>query len=713
MSPAFSSPDYFTMMQQCTNDEHMPNGLSIGQMNNFHEQRQFPGMPVVHNLPGPAQYSSFGAQHQPQPEFFDSPQELNRRTMTQEQFDAMGNDMVPDVGSYDILQSGFLAGSHNLLYGGQPYQDHEGKQQDAFMFPQNIAAPLSSYDSTIPSSVSEQSTCAFPSSTSVQEHGSTSANSSEWADSRSSSVSASQMEDSAMHMSAAQQHSAVTTSQWQPGQSVPVDFNARMQEFRQVAQARHPPQLHHTLEHPLAFPSDEAFVRRDSSTSLLAQSMSNIGLQTPQQQQTANFKTPAPPSSIATRRQRPRPAALGLASLRSQSYSGASQPGSPGQAQQLALTPGSQPLRRIRSSNVVNGVAQGRISKPVPGPAQRSPLAWSFAEAANSPKVNRHASQSTTNLAPPTPMSPFEFPRHEQPRQQLAQWHSASGHAIRQPSITEGEEQMLAFVPSGTMRTDDFSSPPQTPMYYQQNFAQHRVGNQVITENTPPQSAPASQSCFPTSNVAMCQPSMHMPSHSQPQVQAQQHMQAITPAQRQQYMNVMVPEPRIQVPSASFAQGQDFAVPTSNMSSDIPMHFIHGAPIVNEQGELVMAFPQQSHVHHQAHQQHQQHQEPIVAQLSTQHPTYPPLAGLPTMQVSAQPTKQQGPPAQAAEFFVHEYSPPQEMKRAATPRKAVDAGPRNYTFANQGPEHFERGKKGGEAKFSTNASSSPASSSTS
>jgi hypothetical protein len=51
-------------------------------------------------------------------------------------------------------------------------------------------------------------------------------------------------------------------------------------------------------------------------------------------------------------------------------------------------------------------------------------------------------------------------------------------------------------------------------------------------------------------------------------------------------------------------------------------------------------------------------------------------------------------PAQP-ELFVHEYQPPADVKRAATPRKvpSADAGPKNYTFANQTPEHFEKGKK--------------------
>ena len=70
-------------------------------------------------------------------------------------------------------------------------------------------------------------------------------------------------------------------------------------------------------------------------------------------------------------------------------------------------------------------------------------------------------------------------------------------------------------------------------------------------------------------------------------------------------------------------------------------------------------------------------------------------------------------PQPQPEFFVHEYTPPADLKRAATPRSKLPAvefvgaggaahglglggsatgGPKSYTFAHSGPEHFE-GKK--------------------
>ncbi|THX48983.1 hypothetical protein D6D11_05853, partial [Aureobasidium pullulans] len=41
------------------------------------------------------------------------------------------------------------------------------------------------------------------------------------------------------------------------------------------------------------------------------------------------------------------------------------------------------------------------------------------------------------------------------------------------------------------------------------------------------------------------------------------------------------------------------------------------------------------------------------------------------------------------DFFVHEYSPPRDVKLSSTPRKVVETGPKNYTFANHGPEYYE------------------------
>ena len=710
VSPAFSSPDYYHMMQQCTADDDQSNALGISQMSHYQEHGQVPasvplGPQFANSMSEAEQLRNLNYPHEMPDDMFDSPQELNRRTLTQDQFDAIAQNggMMQEAGDFnqDVLAQMFPGLSNG-----------DSKQQLNFEFPASMEAPQSSYDSTIPSTMSETSAHAFPSSTHMQDHASLSASSSEWNDSRSSSLSIQHHDETFARIPGHQQQTPASTSTWQPGQSVPVDFNALSQEFRQVAQtaqARQSPQTYHQHEQPLAWPADEAYQRRDSQTStMLAQQMGNVGIHTPQSQQPGTFKSPAPPSSIAARRQRQRPAPLGLASMRSQSYSGAMQPGSPSQSlqQHHNLTPG-QPLRKIKSSNMINGVAQGRVQKSMPGSAQRSPLSWTFADAMNSPKAARHvSSQSGSNLAPPTPMSPNEFQRSEQARH-MHHWQSSASRVGRQASISETDlEHGLPYVSAAPAPPQNFSSPPHTPLYHQQQFMHHRVGNNVILENTPPQSAPASQQCFPSS--AFNPPPQPMHQHPPPP-----QMQAYVHPQQHQMMHPMGPEQQYQMAQMSMPPNQHFTITTAPPPQEMPVQFApHGIPVVNAQGQLqMMAVPQNMQFVQPSMPHSQPQQQPQPVQMHTppniQYPFVSTSSPSPVGQVMAQPPKVVQPTA--SEFFVHEYNPPPDVKRAATPRKAVDSGPKNYTFANQTPEHFEKGKKGADAKGSSTNGNSPAS----
>lgn len=715
-SPAFPSADYFQMMSDTT--DQPSHGANVDQMDSMNEQA-LDGLPLAANHGPHDQYHHSALPHSIPRHMFDSPQELNRRTLTQEQFDAFAvQGGEPNMaGQFDALQNGF-AGDTELF--SQVFPDVNQmslKQPDAFHLPFATSAPMSSNDSSVPSSLSEQS--MFPASSNMQER-TMSATSSEWPDSRGSSVSTSHHQDHHFHhhhhhhQLAPQQHQhqhqqpVASSSQWQPGQSVPVDPNQLQQQFREAAQLQQQrqqqmQQIQAVNEQPLAWPSDEAYLRRDSqSGSLLAQQMSSFAIQTPQPPSTATFKSPAPlgeaGGSIAARRQRPRPAALGLASLRSQSHSGAVQPSSPGQQQQVQnLAPGQQ-LRRIRSSNVINGVAQGRVMKSTPGSAQRSPLNFTFAETMGSPKAVRHASTSSSgNLAPPTPMSPSEgqIPRQEPTRSQFPPWQPNSNQFGHHASISETDtEHSQSNVP--------VNSPPHTPMYQPKAHEAHRFApgpscNPVITENTPPQSAPAAQQTFPTDLFAM------------PQYQTQnQHFVPSQQQQQQQFINA--PEQQFHAPAATYAPAQHFQPVTSR---HVPMQFSNGVPVVDAQGNLTLAFPAPTPVQQMPFIPHtmpsaqttHHHQTPQGL-----HYNFMTTAGVsPSMQVTAHLPKRPSQPAD--EFFVHEYSPPQDLKRSATVRKSpADTAPKNYTFANQGPEHFERkAREAQDAKTSGTASSSPAS----
>lgn len=713
-SPGFvdTASQYHTMMGHWSTEQRAPNGLGISHaqsgQHDISSQAQYHAL----STPSPA-FGAYGGAAHLNADMFSSQEELNRRTLTQEQFDAMERNggMMNGYGAFEDFASSFN-GDHATMDTVFPgFGDF--KQQHA-MNHYPIGAPMTSYDSTIPSNVSAESLPIFPSSTQMQTYANISAASSEWSESRSSSI----HEAAASHVPV--QHQPASTSQWQPGQSVPVDATQQQEEFRQVA-AR----ASQTRPSPQHSYSEDTFARRGSSASLV-QSMGDIGIQTPPQAQGGTFKSPAPPSNIAARRQRaPRPAALGVAALRSQSHSGLVPQASPVQTQQQQqFNPVDHPLRRIRSSNQIGNI--GRVMKSTPGSAQRSPLNYTFADAMNSPHAMRHAS---SNLAPPTPLSPKESTEMTDAGQ-LQQWQSVFGSANRQVSITETEaehaQSYQAVAPlSAQMWT---TSPPHTPMYHQHQFVQSRINGHPIVENTPPQSAPASQTCFQSNAFAI----PHAPAHAQPvqtqtvpvpQVPSQPLVPqqiAVASAHQAQQAHFMNSDAKFQVPNVAFAPVQTAGMPVvSTPQQEMAFHFSHGVPIADANGNIDFIFPSttpampahfiaqtpQTQGHTPPQQYQHMHTPPQV--------TYPFVAS-----TGSSPSSQgTGPLKAQAELFVHEYSPPDAVKRAATPRKGpIDTVPRNYAFANTGPEHFEekKGKKSdGSSKDSSSASSStsPASSS--
>jgi hypothetical protein len=245
--------------------------------------------------------------------------------------------------------------------------------------------------------------------------------------------------------------------------------------------------------------SDDAYTRRNSSTSNLASNIEAIHIRngTPDE-----FNQPNQPSSIAARRQR-RPVNLNSTAMRSSSYT----PGMP--------SPGFNPdhtLRRIRSSGIPN--AAGRIQKPQPGSAQRSPMAISFSEAAASPKFARAFSSSSTttlgqsgNLAPPTPLTPQEMGFYWQSNPAIRN-HSAMPEQSSPESVNtawSAEPQSAGIFAKG-------ASPPSTPLDLQR-INQARLANESLYRDSPPQSAPATQQNFPRTSY-MLPPQLRTGHHS-------------------------------------------------------------------------------------------------------------------------------------------------------------------------------------------------------
>ncbi|KAF9740953.1 hypothetical protein PMIN06_011613 [Paraphaeosphaeria minitans] len=245
---------------------------------------------------------------------------------------------------------------------------------------------------------------------------------------------------------------------------------------------------------------DEVFTRRNSSTSNLASNIEAIHIQTPE-----GFRSPTQ-SSIAARRQK-RPATLNANSFRSASYSG-SMP-SPGNNNNNS----DHTLRRIRSSGIGN---PGRVQKPQPGSAQRSPMSLTFSEAASSPKFQRTLSSSSIttvglggSMAPPTPQTPNEPGR-------FPYWQSNPTIRTSMPDHSSPESMAASWAmeQAGSFMGE---SPPSLEAA---QLHQARLGGDMYRD-TPPQSAPATQQGFPRQNM-MQPPRIRAACHSSTDLTLQQ-----------------------------------------------------------------------------------------------------------------------------------------------------------------------------------------------
>jgi hypothetical protein len=452
----------------------------------------------------------------------------------------------------------------------------------------------------------------------------------EWSDDRKMSLPVDSPLESVDPIPHSQSMSSDATPTWQSAQLM--DHPLVLQQGFYSHQNPSAPSLSPRDQSEFASPGEldlpnEAFARRNSSASALADSMSTVDITT-QQSADSNASQPAHPSSIAARRQKNRPANLGPAALRSASYS-VGMPGSPGANQAAAPD---QALRRIRSS-VAN---LGRVSK-VAASGQRSPLNYSFAEATASPKYARHASNysvstvssgplsaTSNSLVPPTPQTPSDFAR-------FPSWQS---HGVVKTYPPNGDMNGSAYAGESFHNGLylNVSSPPDTPSDAD-HFAQFRAHNcarqQALYHDTPPQSAPASQLAFaPTSIVP----------------QSQSMTQSMS-GDKSSHIR------RPSLPDGSF-----------NLDSQ-PMW--PAVPMFNNTGDLQMSNPMQFNAQN-------------IPQFTPQ-PIHPTMHGYPGS-LSESLVKN--------EFAVHHYSPPQGASSTPSPPKS-DSLPKLYHFANTGPSDFE------------------------
>ncbi|KAF2472130.1 uncharacterized protein BDR25DRAFT_18609 [Lindgomyces ingoldianus] len=367
---------------------------------------------------------------------------------------------------------------------------------------------------------------------------------------------------------------------------------------------------HSDFDPPSAF-ADDAYSRRNSSTTNLANTIETIHIQnghTPD-----GFKQPNQPSSIAARRHK-RPTALNPSTLRSSSYTnGMPSPGGNND----------HTLRRIRSSGIPSSA--GRIQKPAPGSAQRSPMALTFAEAAASPKFQRTFSASSTaivgqggSLAPPTPSTPNEMGR-------FPYWQSNTVIRSHPPMPEHSSPESLNVPwsvepqPAG-LYSSNTASPPSTPLDVAQ-INQARFANDNLYRDTPPQSAPATQQSFPRS--FMHPPQMRAGFHSTSDL-------TIVQPKPSHFRRPSLPDgghPHSDVPQVSYTDNfGDFQLNYDQQFKDINLNGIH-------------------------------HNVPFA------------------------------PPVTMPEFLVHEYNP-QGSAPGPILRRVTEPQPKSYIFANQGPRDF-------------------------
>ncbi|KAK5172428.1 hypothetical protein BJ546DRAFT_1062130 [Cryomyces antarcticus] len=707
-SPSFCDPGYYAAIQDATPAYPMTNGLGIihgppiSSSSNAYNRLTAQPLLADSNHDGylePMRQSTTGIDSH----FTVGSNDDSRNTLTQEYFIALAQREASQKPTNDLTQSQDTAFTNDADMYRVLFGDLGGSAQftpqDPPVLGQDKTSSSSPEDGSpftqLSASDSMQSNSTLQSSVGAHDG---SSGFSDWTRSRTSSLAVKQespLDGSAAPMQnndyiAAHPHNQ--SNMWQPGQSVPSQSFSNYTFQPQTSQASHtlmssPPAhvqqapsqpSYRNIEDPLTFP-DGSFSRRESSASMLAHSLSAVELQPQQrvqhhaqmqsqeplqfpiqQQPNTGFKQPNPPSSIAVRRQRPRPAALGPAalgntSIRSTSYSGTMQasPNSNGPNRE-SLTPG-QPLRRIKSTGIGAGFANGRVQKVNAGSAQRSPLHPTFAEAANSPRFVRHVSanyspvphsgmSSNGSVSSPTPLSPRELPS----RQPFPPWQNL-GPVYRQPSIHETEET-YSHETSGTGPSLNSTSPPVTPSYGAP-LANPRFGHVVATENTPPQSAPASQLSFSSA--------------------------AFVPQPQPLYENGFNREcPEMN----GFPHYRNLSLRSTEHQPVID-HARHAVPMVNEAGVLGLAYPPpfgQSLLNQYYHQNQVPQQYPMLVGSNQMSPSRTVSTTLLTSQALPM-----------ADFQVHEYSPPHPVAQSGTPRKSSQGSqPKNYIFANQGPGDF-------------------------
>ena len=244
----------------------------------------------------------------------------------------------------------------------------------------------------------------------------------------------------------------------------------------------------------------ESMSRRDSrgsNSSDLVNGLDTIHLQRVQSHPSSDeevFKTPPIPNlNLATRRKRPRPAAIGTVGMRSHSCTAPHDSSPNAKATTLGL---SQSVRRIKSTGNSLNVLSGRVQKSSV-PAQRSPLNFqTFHEAGAFDHVDAFSGQPANNsevslnstVGPLTPHTPS-----------VAEDHSSIWNKPTLPF--ESGATILHEDPYSSGTGDgplQVTSPPRTPAYTELSMYNTPPFSHTPQPcPPPPQSAPPQLTTFP------------------------------------------------------------------------------------------------------------------------------------------------------------------------------------------------------------------------
>jgi len=328
-------------------------------------------------------------------------------------------------------------------------------------------------------------------------------------------------------------------------------------------------------------------------------------------------------------------------------------------------------IRRIKSSN---GVYTGRVQKCNVGPAQRSPLHFSFEHSTAPPTPARQFSNNSVTaptidhqsgngqLQLLTPHSPLQVPSC------YSHMHSSnrsSAHIGIPEDIHEEPDSMWSYTPTTSNVADasgwtqiadtidtvpSYDSPPATPMDYTQLGQMHLQGPPAQLVPPPPHIGPAWEQSF----------------------QIRPHYPELVPPV------IHVPPQHMYCPSTA---GEDVASMLQNRRPSFPNN-AHGLDLMTQQGYSVpMIHASSEFPSGDSRQQSQQHAFAYLVQ----------PYGIPDTQRNSPPNQRRPLPTPVKpqqELFFHEYTPREPADASRLPPRTMTTQRKTYQFVNQGPENL-------------------------